>query len=157
MIRGIHHAAISTADLDRLLDFYCGVIGFEVVSRSEWADNAFIDELIGLKGSAARQAMLRAGNCHLEIFEYRAPQARSAGPLRPCDRGYTHICLDVVDIESEFDRLTRAGAVFQRRPGDFGGLKSVYGRDPDGNILEIQETIADHPQALERLGPLAHR
>jgi glyoxylase I family protein len=157
MIRGIHHTAISTADLDRLVAFYRDVIGFEVVSRSEWNDNEFIDSVIGLKGSAARQAMLRAGGCYLEFFEYTAPAAREAERLRPCDRGYTHICLDVVGIEEEWERLTRAGAKFVRRPGGFGDLKAVYGADPDGNIIEIQETSADHATALERLGPLPAR
>ena len=157
MIRGIHHAAISTHDLDRLVAFYRDVVGFEVVYESEWKNDAFIDSLIGLEGSAARQMMLKAGGCYLELFEYTAPAAREAERLRPCDRGYTHICLDVVGIEEEWERLTRAGAVFVRRPGGFEKLKAVYGQDPDGNSLEIQETSADNDMALERLGPLASR
>lgn len=36
MIRGIHHVGLSTPDLDRLVDFYRDVMGFEVVMTSEW-------------------------------------------------------------------------------------------------------------------------
>ena len=157
MIRGLHHVAIHTPQLERMVEFYRDVIGFTEISRAEWSDNAFIDEIIGVPGSAARQVMLRAGNCHLELFEYTAPEPRSDRPLRPCDRGYTHLCLDVLGIEAEFDRLVAAGMKFNRRPGDFGDLKAVYGRDPDGNVVEIQETSVDNVFAMERLGALTPR
>jgi glyoxylase I family protein len=151
MIRGIHHVAVHTGEFERMLRFYRDIIGFSEVSRSEWRDNEFIDQIIGVGGSEARQAMLRAGTCYLEIFEYQKPAARPDNPLRACDRGYTHLCLDVTDIEGEYDRLTAAGVGFYRRPGDFGALKAVYGHDPDGNVIEIQETRDDHEFALARL------
>jgi catechol 2,3-dioxygenase-like lactoylglutathione lyase family enzyme len=147
----MHHAALSTSNMDRLIAFYRDVVGFELVSESEWTANEVIDQIIGVPGSSARQAMLKAGGAYLEIFEYRAPAARGGERLRPNDHGYTHICLDVVDIEAEFDRLTAAGVVFNRRPADFGEIKAVYGRDPDGNVLEIQETSPSHPFSLGRL------
>ncbi len=139
MIRGIHHVALNTANLERMLAFYRDVIGFEVVAEVSWKDNAEIDSVVGLHGSAARQIMLRAGNAYLELFEYSSPAAREDAPLRPCDRGYTHFCLDVVDIDAEHARLTQAGMHFQRKPGGFGEIRAVYGADPDGNVVEIQE------------------
>jgi len=36
MIRGIHHTAISTGDLDRALKFYRDLLGFEVAMEFEW-------------------------------------------------------------------------------------------------------------------------
>lgn len=154
MIRGIHHVALNTANLDRMLAFYRDVIGFEVVADVAWKDDAQIDSVVGLKGSAARQIMLRAGNAYLEPFEYTAPAAREGAPLRPCDRGYTHLCLDVVDIEAEHARLSQAGVHFQRKPGDFGEIRAVYGADPDGNIVEIQEILnADHAFAFPPHSP----
>jgi glyoxylase I family protein len=149
VIRGIHHVALNTANLERMLAFYRDVVGFEVVAELGWQDSPQIDEVVGLRGSAARQVMLRAGNAYLELFEYSAPAARDAEPLRPCDRGYTHLCLDVVDIEAEHARLTRAGARFERKPGDFGEIRAVYGKDPDGNVIEIQEILnAEHAFAF---------
>ncbi len=156
MIRGIHHAALCTDDLDRLLGFYRDVVGFEEVARSEWEATPRIDEIIGVPGSSARQVMLKAGGAYLELFQYRAPEGgRPTGSMRPFDRGYTHICLDVVDIKAEHARLTAAGASFNCVPGDFGAIKAVYGRDPDGNIIEIQETAPDHAFAYEKVNPRA--
>jgi glyoxylase I family protein len=151
MIRGIHHIALHTPNIQRMLDFYCNVIGFEVALDHVWEHSQLVDEIIGVPGSGARLVLLRTGNCHLELFQYGSPPPRDAAPLRPHDHGYTHLCLDVVDIETEYDRLTAAGMIFCRRPGDFGDVKAVYGRDPDGNIIEIQETTPDQAVSLKKL------
>jgi glyoxylase I family protein len=152
MIRGIHHAALCVRDFDRMVAFYRDVIGFTVVSESAWDKVDIIDEIIGLKGSVAKAVMLKAGNAYLEIFEYTAPKAKDTDPLRPCDFGYTHIALDVVDIRSEYERLTKAGMKFCRAPAEFGDIRAVYGKDPEGNIVEIQEvTNPQHAFATERL------
>lgn len=157
MIRGVHHVAISTPNLDRLAAFYIDVVGFRQVMSTSWSDRPIIDRIIGLPGSAARQVMLQAGNAYLELFEYSSPVARPADPTRPpSDHGYTHLCLDVTDIDAEYTRLAAGGMQFHSPPpttDDLGStrLRSIYGRDPDGNIVELQEIL--HPQvpfSLER-------
>lgn len=151
MIRGIHHIALHTYNFDRMITFYRDVIGFSVVTEGYWENDAKIDSVIGVKGSAARNAMLRAGNCYLELFEYANPRARAGEPLRPNDKGYTHLALDVVDVQAEYERLSAAGMKFCRTPGDFGDIQAVYGQDPDGNVVEIQQTTDDHPFAFAHL------
>ncbi len=149
MIRGIHHVAISTPDLDRLVAFYTDVVGFEPVMGTAWADRPLVDRMIDTPGSAARQVMLRAGNAYLELFEYSAPTPVEARPGRtPADHGYTHLCLDVVDIDAEHTRLSANGMTFastaptvEEMGGGPGRLRAIYGRDPDGNIVELQEIL----------------
>lgn len=144
MINGLHHIALSTPDIDRMTAFYTDVLGFEPVDwRGGWeAGNPAIDEIVGLKDSSARQAMLRAGNLFLELFQYATPAPRPGDPNRPvCDHGYTHFCLDVTDIDAEYARLSAAGMRFHRAPvaDPAQGIAATYGRDPDGNVIEIQE------------------
>lgn len=147
MIRGIHHAAICTPDLDRLASFYTDVVGFEPVMSTAWRDRPVIDHIIGLRGSAARQVMLRAGSAFLELFQYESPEGRAAPDSpSPADHGYTHICLDVVDIDQEYARLSASGMTFHAPPpsrDELGGgaIRAIYGRDPDGNIVELQEIL----------------
>jgi catechol 2,3-dioxygenase-like lactoylglutathione lyase family enzyme len=143
MIRGIHHTAISTGDLDRALKFYRDLLGFEVAIEFEWPKGTeFADSITGLKDSAARTAMLKAGNMMIEIFEYSSPAPQEGDPARPvCDHGITHICVDVVDIEAEYERLKAAGMTFHCPPQDLGISKATYGRDPDGNVVELQEVL----------------
>jgi catechol 2,3-dioxygenase-like lactoylglutathione lyase family enzyme len=141
MIRGIHHTAISTADLERSVRFYRDLLGFEEIFTSGWergADRA--DKITGLADSSARLVMLKAGNAYIEIFQYSSPQARAGDPNRPaCDHGITHLCLDVRDIQAEYERLKTAGMAFHCPPQEMGGVSATYGRDPDGNIVELLE------------------
>ena len=152
MITGIHHVGVHVRDLDRMMTFYSEALGFEAIDQFEWEDVEVVDRLIDVPGSAARGAMLRAGTCYLEMFEFKAPQPDSPEPKRPYDKGYTHFCLDVTDIEAEYERLKGHGMTFGApAPIDMGHVKSVYGRDPEGNVIEIQEVQEDCAFKLEFL------
>lgn len=72
MIRGIHHVAIHVRNLDRMIQFYNDAFGFEPLGVPfEWSNQEKLDLILNVPGSAARQAMLRAGNCYVELFEFR--------------------------------------------------------------------------------------
>jgi catechol 2,3-dioxygenase-like lactoylglutathione lyase family enzyme len=141
MIIGIHHTAISTHDLERLRTFYCDLFGLEEVMRFGWEQgNELCDTIVGLPSSAAKFVYLRSGNAHLELFEYTHPTPKPRDPeWRICDHGFTHVCFEVDDIHSEFERLSGAGMRFQHdAPMDaLGMLQLAYGFDPDGNIIEL--------------------
>jgi catechol 2,3-dioxygenase-like lactoylglutathione lyase family enzyme len=84
----------------------------------------------------------------MEMFQYSAPAPTSTRPLDPNDRGYTHMCVDVTEIEKEYERLKGLGMTFGSPvPLDMGHVKTVYGRDPEGNVIEIQQTqeVCDFP------------
>ena len=153
MITGIHHVGVHVRDLDRMIAFYRDAFGFEPVGDEyQWRDEAIIDQIIDVPGSAARTIMMRAGTCYIELFEFQAPEPTSATPLNPYDKGYTHFCVDVTGIEQEYERLKGLGMTFgSPHPVDAGHVKSVYGRDPEGNVIEIQETAADCAFRLDKL------
>ena len=155
MIKGIHHVAVHVHDLDRMLKFYSEAFGFEIVGEEfSWRDTPMLDRILDVPGSAARGAMLRAGTCYLEMFQFSAPEPVSTRPLRPFDKGYTHFCVDVTDIEREFARLLALGMTFgHSSPIDVGHVKSIYGRDPEGNVIELQQTAPDCDFRLDRLPP----
>ena len=151
MINGIHHTAISTPDLERALAFYRDLLGATLVTDFEWPVGLEVaDRIVGLQGSSARAVMLRLGNAMIELFEFSAPKPRPGDPERPVsDHGITHICLDVSDVDAEYDRLLGAGMRFHCPPQQLGALRTTYGRDPDGNVIELQEvTDPSSPVAL---------
>jgi catechol 2,3-dioxygenase-like lactoylglutathione lyase family enzyme len=159
MIRGIHHVAIHSPDIDRTIAFYRDAFGFEPVAPEfSWKDMPELDAPLGMSGSAARTRMLRAGNCYVEVFEYSSPPPRDGEALRPHDYGYTHFAVDVTDIRSEIARLKTLGMTFPDvDPFDTGPIKAIYGKDPDGNIIELQELADDHATAMARLTPAGSR
>ena len=151
MITGVHHIAISTGDVDRALSFYRDLLGFELVYDQAWPQGTQVaDNITGLRGSSARQLILRGGNLYVEMFDYASPRPRPADPLRPvCDHGITHLCLDVDDLDAEYSRLVAAGVTFHAPPQDLGGgVRTTYARDPDGNVVELQELAPAHRFAV---------
>ncbi len=151
MIHGINHVAISTANIERLAAFYTELLGFEEVFKLNWeiGDEA-LDNITGLTDSSARIIMLRCGNACLELFEYSTPSPKPGDSARPvCDHGITHLCLEVSDIEAEYTRLKNAGMQFHCAPQIVGGtIQATYGRDPDGNVVELLEAPRDSALAV---------
>ena len=145
MIREIHHMAISTPDIERAKAFYCDLLGFELVVDAGWPKGVqILDDLIGLRDSAAKMAMLKKSNALLELFQFESPTPAPTDPDRPVNNhGLTHLCLDVTDLAAEHARLKQAGMRFHSDPVDLGGSCCVYGRDPDGNVIELQELKSD--------------
>lgn len=144
MIRGIHHTAISTSNLERALAFYRDLLGFEVDIEFNWPVGTEVaDKITGLKDSSARAAMLKAGNTMIELFQYESPLPQRGDSNRQVnEHGITHICLDVTDVDAEYERLQAAGVKFHCPPQEFGGVaKATYARDPDGNVIELQEIL----------------
>ena len=147
-INGLHHAAISTPDIERLMAWYTKNFGFEEVARTEWPKGSKeIDDVVGLKDSSAKQGFLKCGNIMIEFFEYSPPQSQPMDKNRPVNNhGHTHVCVDVTNIEDEYKRLLQNGVEFHAPPQDFGQVKATYGRDCDGNVFEIQEIVdPEHP------------
>ncbi|KXF56473.1 hypothetical protein AXA44_34600 [Rhodococcus sp. SC4] len=154
MIRGVHHTSLTTSDLEASLAFYSGLLGCAKVMDAEWDNSADADRIVGLTNAVAKGVILRTGNSYLEILQYFSPEPRPLDPTpRACDIGLRHICFDVVDIEDEYARLSSAGVEFISPPQEmFNMLKSCYGRDPDGNIFELQELVrSDTEVGLEVL------
>ena len=81
-----------------------------------------------------------------------ATVANSDVPLRPYDRGYTHFCVDVTDIATDIVHLQKCGMTFNDRDFvDVGHVKTLYGYDPEGNVIEVQECAPDNDFRLEKV------
>lgn len=154
VIRGIHHVAMSTVDLERSLAFYRDLLGFKLVARASWPVGRGADAVTGLKDSSGSVAILRLGNAHIELFEFSSPTPKPADPNRPAsDHGFTHLALDVKNVDAVYKRLKAAGMRFHAPPQPIGGgSRGTYGRDPDGNIIEIIEipNIPGHPLSIDK-------
>jgi len=137
MINGFHHVAICTPSLERFVAHYRDWFGFERVSDASWPlGNERINRVFGLEQSSGRFAMLRLKSFYIEVFEFSHPEGRRPDH-RVCDPGLTHICLCVSDIWAEYERLKGLGMTFHAPPGGSEKNLTTYGRDCDGNILEL--------------------
>jgi catechol 2,3-dioxygenase-like lactoylglutathione lyase family enzyme len=154
VIRGIHHVGINCRDIDRMVRFYEEAFGFVKVDEDgfAWADEPMMDHIVDVKGSAAKGRMMRAGTCYIELFQYSAPPPVKDLPQKPNDRGYTHFCIDVTDMENDIEHLKKCGMTFNERDFvDVGHVKTIYAYDPEGNVIEVQQTAPDNDFRLERV------
>jgi glyoxylase I family protein len=151
VISRIHHTGIVTQQLVEMRRFYCDVLGFEHVVDFEWdIGRPEIDAMLALHASSARASILRIGGTLVELVEYASPAGRPPVLDRPNnDAGITHLCFEVDDLKAEYERLAAAGMHFNSRPiapapdARTGvSVRTAYGRDPDGNSIELLEIEA---------------
>ncbi len=152
-IRGIHHIAMHTKNFDAMVKFYRDAFGFKPPAEEfTWGGSEMMDRGIDTPGSRARGLMLKAGNTYLEMFDYASPPPREGGAARPHDHGYTHFGIEVTDIAGEMKRLAALGMSFpEPDPVDLGDVKFIYGKDMDGNIIELLEMAKGHVHAIDNL------
>ncbi|WP_028925603.1 VOC family protein [Pseudonocardia acaciae] len=120
-IERLDHLVLTVADIGRTVAFYEGVLGMRAVSFGD--------------GRTALHFGQSKINLHQVGREFE-PKAR-----RPV-AGSADLCFLAADpLEDVLARLAEYGVAVEEGPvertGATGPLRSVYLRDPDGNLIEI--------------------
>jgi glyoxylase I family protein len=131
VLRGFEHIGITASDLDRTIDFYCGMLGLTLVLRKTQADGSEV-------------VFLDAGGGMLEFFG-RAGVERSRDVPRT-EAGIRHLTLAFDDIGETVARLAATGVPVDLEPRPASNtelLKRIaFVRDPDGIQVELVERAA---------------
>src|SRR6202023_2293016 len=90
------HTGITVSNLERSLEFWQKVLGFEFSHRAHQTSE-MASEITGVAGAEVRLAVVKAPGGHkIELLEYLAPADRKQHVvLRPCDVGSVHVALIV--------------------------------------------------------------
>ena len=124
----IGHVHLKVADLERALEFYCGVLGFEVTQRM---------------GDSA--AFVSAGGYHHHIG-LNTWESGGGGPPAAGSPGLYHQAI-LYPTRAELGaalRSLRKHGVELDGAADHGVSEALYLRDPDGNGVEL---YWDRPEA----------
>ena len=128
-VTGLDHLVLITADVDRSLDFYCGLLGLEGDRVDEWR-----------AGDVPFPSVRIDETTIIDLFPTSMVGADggASGPGRNLD----HFC---VTIETaDLDAVAASGRVdVVRGPQDHlfgaqGYATSLYIADPDGNTVELR-------------------
>ena len=150
--KGIHHIAISVPSLAEAKVFYVEKLGFSVADEAYLSRTEDGDNVLALENADSHVLMVKAGNLFLEIFEFHNPVPNTQVNRPVCDHGYTHLAFEVEDIHAAFTYLESAGVQWHHAPIEAGeGYMMTYGRDPFGNVIEIQQLAQGLPYGLEHL------
>jgi len=125
----IGHVHLRTADIDRVRDFYVGVLGFDVVFEAR--------DVPGW-GTTGDILFVSAGGYHHHLG-LNTWESRGASPPPPGTTGLYHVAIRYPDRAQLGNALRRL--VDARWPidgaTDHGVSEAIYLRDPDGNGIEI--------------------
>jgi len=144
-VKGFFHAGVTVQNMERSLDFYCNVLGLELVARKDVTE-PYVFRVVNVPAKTIRTALIKVpgGEAFVELLEYVGVE-RHPGSARPCDYGTGHFCLYVDDLETCFRELKAKGMRFRSEEpvvaegGINKGARIVYGLDPDGYIIELME------------------
>jgi catechol 2,3-dioxygenase len=117
----VGHVHLKVADIDRALDFYCGVLGFELQTRM---------------GNQA--AFISAGGYHHHIGLNTWESAGGPPPPRG-STGLYHLAIRYPSrrpLADALARLSKAGVPLSGA-SDHGVSEALYLNDPDGNGVEL--------------------
>jgi catechol 2,3-dioxygenase len=117
----IGHVHLKVSSIERSLDFYCGVMGFE---------------LMAMYGDSA--AFISAGGYHHHIG-LNTWHSRGAGPPPARSTGLYHVAIRFPsrkDLAKTVKRVLDAGVQLQGA-SDHGVSEAIYLADPDMNGIEL--------------------
>jgi predicted enzyme related to lactoylglutathione lyase len=118
-------AVLVTADLERLLAFYTGVLGAEEVERVPAEGTPFY---LGL----------RIGDSALGLVADPAVGTGSPGRIL--------LSIDVADVDGLLPRVTALGGAVQGPPNDMPwGQRVAHVHDPDGNTVNLTQDVPGPP------------
>jgi catechol 2,3-dioxygenase len=117
----IGHVHLKVADLERALDFYCGVLGFELTQRY-----------------GGQAAFVSAGGYHHHIG-LNTWESKGGSPPAPGTTGLFHTAILYPTRAALADALHRVRGAGIQLDGasDHGVSEALYLRDPDQNGVEL--------------------
>jgi len=129
-IRDIDHVVLRVSELERMIAFYCDVLGCAVAWRRPD---------LGL-------VHLRAGNAMIDLVPVDGLLGRKGGAAPGKEgRNLDHVCLRVepFDVDAIVQHLKSSGArvgEIGKRFGAQGEGLSIYVYDPEDNLVELKGT-----------------
>lgn len=143
MISGIRHTGLVVADLEGALHFWCDLLGFKVMIEME-ESGPHIDAMMGLHDVRVTTAKLAAPDGSLiELLHFHSHRDQPKWDGKPYSTGFTHIALNVDNLDRRVSELARAGVNFPASPqlSPDGYAKVIYAEGPEGVLIELVEVL----------------
>lgn len=140
------HTNIVARDWEKLAQFYIDVFHCSPIYPERDMSGEWIDRITAMKGVHIRGIHLALPGYEsgptLEIFSYEGQDTEEKESAIH-DYGFAHIAFHTDNVDETLERLLahggkKYGQLVQKEMKDLGILTVVYARDPEGNIVEIQ-------------------
>ena len=127
-VESLDHLVITVADIEVTVSFYQAVLGMQRV------------------GFGAGRVALAFGSQKINLHQSGDEFEPKAGRVQP---GSADLCFIIsTPIEQAIADLNRNGVTVLEGPvnrtGALGPVRSIYFRDPDGNLIELSNYLSDN-------------
>lgn len=148
----LSHVALVSPNIDKLVEFYQNIIGYEPTRRSDQVTGPRFDDVVDYEGTFIRAAWFDMSNMILELWQFTNPVTPEAGePIAFEKIGYNKFAFEVTDIQSDYKRLVKSGVEFLSEPVQTVESAEVFGRDPDGNLFSLIQPASDSGNSIKAL------
>lgn len=141
----LSHISLTARDADALSKFYREVFGFVDRRPPTRLTGDHVSRGNGLANSDIYAIWLNSPDDQgpfLEIMEFNVAAERSEPLVN--EPGFSHLAFEVTDLQASIDSVLRSGGTLQGEVTDFGTDERphllLYVRDPEGNILELEQS-----------------
>ena len=143
------HIGICVSELERSVQFYRDVLGFEEVSRLQM-QGAITERLLDIAGGELQAVYLKLGGTVIELLYYPAA-GHIAVPRRMSRLGLSHISLTVADPDAVAQAIAHSGGTIleQTRFAHEGVTRALFVTDPDGMRIELVRSAGNIGAALD--------
>jgi len=139
-ITGVSHVSINVTDMERSVDYYHRVFGWEQLFDEQMEGAAF-EAITGRAGAAGRACGGRIRDLRVELmcFNFTPADKPSSG------LGLRVLSFQVDDADAAHRELKAAGAKVRSEPVDLHGTRMFFVIDPDGQGIEMVEYVRGGP------------
>ncbi|MFT4518391.1 MAG: glyoxylase I family protein [Halioglobus sp.] len=149
-VQRLSHIGICVSDLERSVDFYQHVLGFEELSRLLVAGPEAA-KLLAIENVELQAVYLERDGTRIELLHYPAAGHQGDAVPVPMNRlGFTHLSLRIDDLDSIKQAIEQAGGTTLADTlveKEEWGTKALFVTDPDGLRIELLQAPGD-PNAL---------
>ncbi|MEX3011893.1 lactoylglutathione lyase [Hoeflea sp. TYP-13] len=124
------HTMLRVRDLEASLKFYCGILGMQVLRRTDYPEGKFTNTFIGYGPEAEYPTLELTHN-----WDQAEPYDKG--------NGWGHICIETPDVYKACEELAAEGVNITRPAGPMkhGTRVIAFCEDPDGYKVELNESI----------------
>ena len=138
----VRHVGIVVRDIERSIDFYTKVLGFDI-KKDQVEEGEYIDTFLGVENVKVRTVkMALQDNSMLELLQFIThPEDNEAAFITKV--GCSHVALTVPDADSLYKKLTLENIKTINKPtlSPDGSAKVFFCKDPDGTWFEMVEEV----------------
>jgi catechol 2,3-dioxygenase-like lactoylglutathione lyase family enzyme len=146
-----HHVGFAIKDLDKVVRFYQDVLGFIIL---DLGIREGVEAAAPMGMSYVKYRIFRAippkGDFFIQLLQFENATEEQPHNKPHTSLGFDHVGIEVDDIDAIYHRLKIHNVTPESPPitHKISGVKLLYVRDPEGNVLEFLQFPEERKKEL---------